>query len=109
MDEKTTNDESKNVKNINVSKFIRSLPISLKDKKILLMCIAAIQRETLINTSKLMIATTMGLSEDDPEFNYFYNRDIYPMINISVQSFYDRLTPLLLDEEEQNNADDVEP
>ena len=54
-----------------------------------------------------MIATTMGLSEDDPEFNAFYNKDIYPMINISVQSFYDRLTPLL-DEEEQNNADDVE-
>lgn len=107
MDEKTTNDESKNVKNINVSKFIKGLPISLEDKKILLMCIAAIQRETLINTSKVMIATTMGLSEDDPEFNAFYNKDIYPMINISVQSFYDRLTPLL-DEEEQNNADDVE-
>lgn len=102
-------DEESTVKNINVAEFIKGLPISLEDKKVLLMCIAAIQRETLLNTSKLMIATTMGFNEDDPTFTEFYNKDIYPMININirVQDFYDRLALFLLDEGDDNNDKDA--
>lgn len=93
------------VERINVGKFIKGLPITLEDKKVLLMCIAAIQRETVLNTSKLMIATTMGFSEDDPTFVSFYNKDIYPMINMDVQKFYDNLAPLLDEEEDSNDKD----
>ena len=94
------------IKEISVSKFLRDLPISSEDKNTLLLCIAAIQKETGEEAAKLTTAACMGMSPDDPLFNVFYNRDIAPIINLDVQKLYNQLRPLLYEEDEQNSKEE---
>lgn len=82
---------------INVSQFIRDLPLSVENKKMLLLCIASIQKETGETIARSTVAACMGLSEDDPKFNAFYNNDIAPIINLDVQKMYEQLVSLIVE------------
>lgn len=101
-------DEILNVKEINVASFIKGLPLSLEDRKTLLLCIAAIQKETGESTARLTTAACMGLSEDDPMFNAFYNKDVAPIVSLDIQKLYNQLSSLLSDEEEEKHAENAE-
>lgn len=81
MSEKTTNDEVQKIENINVVEFIKNLPLDRETKEKLLLCIAAIHRDTFINTFKVATATAMGLDEKDPKFVAFYMNNIEPNIS----------------------------
>lgn len=102
MDIRDSQDEKiVSVKEINVTDFLKSLPLSMEDKKTLLLCIAAIQKETSESTARLTTAACMGLLEDDPVFNAFFNKDIAPVINLDIQKLYNQLASLLEYKEEK--------
>lgn len=108
MDNKKEKDEILNIKEINVTSFIKSLPLSVEDKKILLLCIATIQKVTGEVVAKLTTAACMGLSEDDPKFNAFFNNDISPIINLDIQELYNQLSELIDIEKENKDEKNTE-
>lgn len=79
------------VEYFDVMDFIKNLPIELEDKKRLLLGISAIIVNTAEKTCQTSVAACMGLSEDDPTFAAFYNKDIEPATRVDIQQIYNDL------------------
>lgn len=93
--------EKPHIEYINVSEFLKSLPLDKETKSKLLLCIATIIKQVHDDTAKLVLATSMGLSQDDPKFNAFFNNEIHPVIELDVQTIYNSLLSLLEDSKEE--------
>lgn len=79
------------VEYFDVMEFIKNLPIELEDKKRLLLGISAIIVNTAEESCKSSVAACMGLSEDDPTFVAFYNKDIESATRVDIQQIYNDL------------------
>ena len=90
-DTKDLPNDIKKVEYFDVMEFIKNLPIELEDKKRLLLGISAIIVNTAEGSCKSSVAACMGLSEDDPTFVAFYNKDIEPATRVDIQKIYNDL------------------
>lgn len=90
-DTKDLPNDIEKVEYFDVMEFIKNLPIELEDKKRLLLGISAIIVNTAEESCKSSVAACMGLSEDDPTFVAFYNKDIVPATRVDIQQIYNDL------------------
>ena len=90
-DTKDLSNDIEKVEYFDVMEFIKNLPIELEDKKRLLLGISAIIVNTAEESCKSSVAACMGLSEDDPTFVAFYNKDIEPATRVDIQQIYNDL------------------
>lgn len=90
-DTKDLPNDIEKVEYFDVMEFIKNLPIELEDKKRLLLGISAIIVNTAEESCKSSVAACMGLSEDDPTFAAFYNKDIEPATKVDIQQIYNDL------------------
>ena len=84
---------------INVVDFLKGLKISDEDKDILLMCFAVTMSQIAYTTARSVTAACMGLSEEDEQFNTFFNNDIAQIVNVEENGIYADLKKLIMPQE----------
>ena len=87
------------VEEFRVMEFLKNLPIPSKDKKKLVLAIAAIMVNTGEDSTRMATAACMGLSVEDEKFNAFYNSDIRPIVQLDIQTIYNQLADKILEED----------